>query len=247
MTALAKEIVTVEPPLAELVATVNREHALVGQSARSMLTHAMTAGDALLAIKDHHIAYGGWRQWVEANVDVHWTTANDYMRVAYFRAHLEDVGATQLKEALTLLHGARRVGSPSGSPGLPDVADEARKLRKEGLSTPAIAAQLGVSKSSAWKWTNPKAVRKYAEKASREKAEMREMREQKQQAKITRAVRKQGGALAELYAMAERMQDVLGQAHREAEDKDARRALSLAGEHYRKMRDQIVTAVGTHA
>lgn len=61
---------------------------------------------------------------------------------------------------------------------------------------------------------------------------------------IKRAVRKHGGARAEAYAMAERMQDVLAQAQRETEDRDARRALSEAGVHYRRMRDEIVRALG---
>lgn len=44
--------------------------------------------------------------------------------------------------------------------------------------------------------------------------------------------------------MAERMQDVLGRAHSESTDPEGRRALSVAGEHYRKMRDEIVRALG---
>jgi hypothetical protein len=57
---------------------------------------------------------------------------------------------------------------------------------------------------------------------------------------VSQAARKAGGAKAELYAMGERFQDVLGQVHREATDPEERAALSLAGEYYRKMRDEIV-------
>lgn len=243
MNALAN----VETTLEELVATVNREHALATQAARSVLTHAMAAGDALLAIKDRHIEYGQWRKWVEENVDVHWTTANDYMRVAYFRGRVEELGAAHLKEALALLCGERREGSPAGRAGLPGLREQAVDLRAQGMSDPEIAERLGVSNSSAYKWTRPEQVRKYAEKAKREKAELREQRERQEAARISRAVKKRGGALAELYAMSERMQDVLAQAHREEEDTEARRALSLAGEHYRRLRDQIVVALGAHA
>jgi predicted transcriptional regulator len=242
VTALARP--DTAPSLEDLVATVNREHALVGQSARAVLDHAMAAGDALLAIKERHIGHGEWRTWVEANVDVHWTTANDYMRVAYFRERLEELGATQLKEALTLLLGLRRGDSPPGRAGLPGLADEARELRANGLSDSIIAERLGVSNSAVYKWTRPERVRQYAEKARREKEQLRELREREQQVKVARAVRKKGGAIADLYALSERMQDVLGEAHRECEDQEARRELALAGQCYRQMRDHVVRALG---
>jgi hypothetical protein len=57
-------------------------------------------------------------------------------------------------------------------------------------------------------------------------------------------VRKAGAGLAEAYAMAERMQDVIGQAEREAGTREARAALREAGAHYRRMRDEIVRALG---
>jgi len=44
--------------------------------------------------------------------------------------------------------------------------------------------------------------------------------------------------------MGESFQDVLGQAHREEDDREAREAWARAGEHYRKMRDEIVRALG---
>lgn len=63
-------------------------------------------------------------------------------------------------------------------------------------------------------------------------------REAKKLAKI------QGGAISEAYSMAERMQGILAQAHREATDSEARRALSVAESNYRAMRDEIVRALG---
>ena len=45
-------------------------------------------------------------------------------------------------------------------------------------------------------------------------------------------------------AVEQRMQDVLAQAQRETQDSEAREALSRAGVHYRKMRDEIVRALG---
>lgn len=86
--------------------------------------------------------------------------------------------------------------------------------------------------------------RRRVEVERRKNAMRAALNEKEQNQAIKRAVRKAGGAMAELYASTERMQDVLGQAHREATDSEARVALSLAGEHYRAMRDEIVRALG---
>lgn len=51
-------------------------------------------------------------------------------------------------------------------------------------------------------------------------------------------------SISRLYADSEKMQDLLGQAHREATDKAQREALANAGSHYRAMRDEIVKAMG---
>lgn len=55
-------------------------------------------------------------------------------------------------------------------------------------------------------------------------------------------VRKQGGAIAEAYAMAERMQDVIAQAQREATDLAVRGDLELASGYHHSTRDHIVRA-----
>lgn len=70
------------------------------------------------------------------------------------------------------------------------------------------------------------------------------LREQEREREIKRAVRKAGGGISKLYADAERTQDGLAQAHREATNTEARVALSRAGEHHRQYRDQIVRALG---
>jgi hypothetical protein len=70
------------------------------------------------------------------------------------------------------------------------------------------------------------------------------LRNQLKEQTISRAVRKAGAATQEAWSMAERFQDVIAQAQRETEDREARAALSRAGEHHRKMRDEIVKALG---
>lgn len=94
-------------------------------------------------------------------------------------------------------------------------------------------------------WLRPESVKQYStRKARRRSVELRAAREQAKAAEIKRAVRKAGAATAEAWAMAERFQDVIAQAQDETQDSEARAALSRAGEHYRKMRDEIVKALG---
>lgn len=56
--------------------------------------------------------------------------------------------------------------------------------------------------------------------------------------------KKAGGALAEAYSMAERLDDILGQAHREATEPEVRRELTRAHEYQHAMRDAIVRTLG---
>jgi hypothetical protein len=60
---------------------------------------------------------------------------------------------------------------------------------------------------------------------------------------VRRALKRRSAAASELYAMTERMQDVLAQAHDAERDPVAREAYARAGRLYRSMRDEIVRAV----
>lgn len=116
-------------------------------------------------------------------------------------------------------------------------------LRFSELEAELIERRLSGFQAS-WSARHSRALQRYADElASDVIASLAHDPEPERRAK--RTVRKAGGAIAEAWAMSERMQDVLGQAHREAEDMDARRALSEAGTHYRRMRDEVVRALGT--
>ena len=66
---------------AELAETANREHALAGRAAVSMVEHAVRAGDALLAAKQQ-VRHGQWLPWLDANFEGSARTAQQYMRLA---------------------------------------------------------------------------------------------------------------------------------------------------------------------
>jgi predicted transcriptional regulator len=111
------------------------------------------------------------------------------------------------------------------------------------MSRRAIAEALGVSHSAVKRWCNPEKNADY-ERRRRDRIRRAKQAEERRIAKARLAARNASKPLAQTNAMAEKMQDVLGQAHAEATDSEARRALAVAGEHYRKMRDEIVRALG---
>lgn len=239
--------------LRELADEANREHALVLEAGASMLEHAIRAGAALNAAKER-VADGEWVQWLADNfADRSPASANSYMRLSRYEHEVRASGVGGVRAAAQYLVA---IGAPHNRLGRPRhptwMREEAVRLREEGATLRKVASELGVSHQMVLAWTDPERVRRHAamsrartrERRAAESAAARALKEQERQQAIKRAVRKAGAAEQELYAMGERMQDVMGQAHREATDPEKRRHYALAGEHYRKMRDEIVRALG---
>jgi hypothetical protein len=66
----------------------------------------------------------------------------------------------------------------------------------------------------------------------------------KREQEIQHAVKKDGAALAEAYTFASKLDQVLGQARREAQDTDKRRAISRAHARRDEMMDEIIRGLG---
>jgi len=77
-TATDNQALEVLPDLAE---AINREHAEAVQAVRQTLTHAIRAGELLLAAKAQ-IEHGGFLPWLQANCQFSDRTARAYMRLA---------------------------------------------------------------------------------------------------------------------------------------------------------------------
>lgn len=242
MTVLA---VAQTPTLADLANTANCEHEAVVAAGREAIAHAIRAGEALLAAREF-FPHGEWQPWLTGNFAGSIAVASAYMRIARYRDVIS--GCETFTQARLYLRGLPAV-SNGAPPSLPDdLREQAVALIGGGASVTEAAEMLHVSRNSVKRWTDPGYAhrsREASRQAERERyRRRREEREQARAAKIKRAARKAGGSIAEAYAMAEKMQDVLGQAHAEATDREAREALGKAGQHYRKMRDEIVRALG---
>jgi transposase len=233
--------------LRELADEANHEHELVIEAGASMVEHAIRAGEALIRARQQ-CGYGEWRPWIDENLKIRYAQVSTYMRLARYQEAVRASGMETIRAARDYLMGFDG-DSRCGLTNMPAwLRDEAQKLHSDGASRDDIAAQLGISRTTAYRWTDPTFLARHREKIRQAAARRREVErlasEQEREREIKRAVRRAGAATREAYAMAERMQDVLAQAQRETEDREARRALSEAGVHYRKMRDEIVRALG---
>lgn len=233
----------VSPPLDELVATANREHELFERALEPALTHGLAAGEALLMARRQALS-GDWDRWLSNNFVASAASANRYMRLAAYKDELG--GHFSMKTALEALRGlpdATRRG-PSGRYSEEDRQSALRALDNGGKLV-AVAASLGVSTTTVWRWRNPeKGLEQRRRCAARRRQEAKEQATELREQEIRRAVRKAGAALAEAYSMSARMAAVLAQAEREAETPEARESLDSAIGHYHRMRDDIVRALG---
>ncbi len=235
-----------EQGLGALAATVNQEHAAAERAAGSALAHAVASGGALVEAQ-RRVPAGQWLLWVDRNVEVSRARAQVYMRLAVHRSVLD--ASLSVTGAVATLAGLPSVGQGGRYPPVrEEVRQAACQLRAEGQPVSVIAERFGVSIGTIYRWVDP-AARERAVTAARlahrrQGVALIALREQERQREIKRAVRKAGAAVAELYAMTERQQDVIAQAHRETTDTEARRELSLIGEDHRRMRDRIVRVLG---
>lgn len=245
MTALAERIPAVSS-LDALAETANREHALCVQAAEGMVRHAIACGQALLAAREQ-IEPGGWDDWLEDNLDrVHSRTAYEYMRIARHADLVLANGVTSFAAARRFLR-EQRIPAARRRASDPELEAEAIRLCHEGMCQRDVAEILGVSQERITYWVNPAALKKKKARLARARAERKAAREREQARAERRLARKVGGAVAEAYSMAHRLEDELGEAHREAGTPEGRDALALALGHFHKMKDEIVRALGAES
>jgi predicted transcriptional regulator len=223
--------------LDELAATVRREHEACLAAVQTTFDHAVRAGEALLQAREFLLPTGKWISWLEEHFPMHKSQAYAYMRVATYQ-HLIPEG-TGIVAADRLVQGLSAIDGGPGRARVTDITkEEAHRLRESGASYKQIAKQLGASVSTVHYWFND------GTRSQRDRRARRALKKQEQERAVRRAINKTGGALAEAYSLAERMDDVLGQAHREATEAEARRELARAHEFHRAMRDSIVRGLG---
>ena len=243
-----------ECTLGELFDGANREHDFGCHAAAAALAHWMSAGDLLIEARRIAEAAGRpWGAWIEEYFHGGYSTAQSFIRMATYRSLLEDRAdeVTNIAQALRYLRGlppsaprGPRGGYTSADPD-GSLAGDACRLASGGVSQRDIAAMLGVSAITVWRWLNPDVARqrraeerrrRYGRDKARRVIERREARDA--------AVRKVGGSVAEAYSMIRKTAQVVDRAHGKVTNREVRAALSASLAKLHSAEDEIVRALG---
>lgn len=239
---------TVLPTLDELAATANLEHeaceAILEPALRGALSHAITAGEALLSARAQ-IPTGHWREWLRENFRGSYAAAGRYIRITTYRHLIQE--SNGVKDALEILNGLPAATPMAGVEKrfTDETREQAMRDLDSGATLEEVAAMYGCSLTTVYRWRNPNKNLEHRRRwYARRREQTKALAELERQRKIKAAVRKAGAALSEAYSSAHRMGGVIEQAESEASSSETRTALQSAGEHYRKMLDEIIRALG---
>lgn len=242
-----EQIAAAERKLAELATVVNDCYQATFEPTRTELAHAIECGLALTQARTlcFELGRGKWSRWLKERVEFSVAHAGKLIRVAGFRELL-----AQHPDVLSLHQAERRlkelnVQPWTGKEQLPRerYLEMQRYARRHGVA-PACR-KYGVSEVTMTRYRDGKFPMTAAERADRA-AHLRRQRSQDQLNKqIPPALRRKGDAASRLYAMVERMQDVLADAHRDEPDPQAREHYAKATALYHELRDLVVRAVLT--
>lgn len=249
MTASVELVST--PTLGELSKTANAERVSSMEAGASMVQHAIRCGEALLAAKDL-CEPGEWAGWLSDNFDASYTWATTFMRIAHYKDRLD--GVSGIGDARVVLKGLPSIVDP-GAPQAghfqgygDDVRDAIKELRDAGMSFNKIGVELGIHPTTASRLFNPEREEKVRKDMRRYQAKLyaakKALKEQEKAQTIKKALVKEGQAFNEVYAMLTRMEDLLGQARSETEDREKRCAISEMHGLRNKMRDMAHAMLG---
>lgn len=146
-------LVVAEPTLDELAETVKREHDLCLEAALSSVTHAIRAGEALLAAKER-VPRGTWERWVDETCPAVSRMAKPYMRLAAYKAMIPAETRTAV-DALAYLRGLPAFDGSGPAQHPPEIRDEALRLIDDGFSQRQVSQMLGISRKCIRRWLSP--------------------------------------------------------------------------------------------
>lgn len=220
--------------LPELARGIEQEHQLVVQAGTSMIEHAIKAGEMLVEAKAK-VEHGEWERWLLQNFpDRHPKTHRLYMRLATHQKIVRELNPARLSDAHALLAGRPQKAHAA------TVKDEARELRKRGLTYQQIADQLGVSTYAVQASINPKYDENRRRRRQQETAAGRRALHRSER---DRAFKAKGGALAEAYSLLRRALQEADRALETAKDRDVKAAVRTAITRMHLAEDELTKAV----
>lgn len=235
--------------LAGLAEKANREHEQVAAAVTSAVRHAILCGEYLLEAR-HIVGPGNWERWYRANLEIHQTVINRYMRIAKYQHLLPPElveGTIQVGTNARTTAGIGAAvqylrGLPAATGSGPRTVDyaEARRLRGEGATHKQIAELLGCSVKSV-----QRALITDTERLKRDRRNRSAYRERKrilQREASKKRLREVSDELGEAYANLRVIQQRLQRALDTSYSKNQRRHVASAMARLADAEDFLVRA-----
>jgi len=243
-------VVEVEISLEQLAEAINKSHRAAHESAWAAVSHAVEAGQALLEARQR-IDSGTFEDWVSANTEMAYATANRYMRLAFYKDELptsdgltsatHGVGINAAQKALRGLPPIPKVFGSNGPVATKMDIEVAKQMRDEGRSYRDIGEALGRNETTVYYWLNPKSRQRNRDGArSRRTAE----REAFKRSERDKAVKRAGGDASHAYSHLRRCAADVQSAIDKSTDREQGAHLRTALDDLYRAEDQIMKALG---
>jgi len=133
------QVITNREQLPELAQRINESTSRAEGAARTALSSALEAGEALITAKKL-VAHGQWEAWLTENCDVASRTAQSYMRLARSLPMLEDSKAQRVAD-LPLREAIRAISTNPDAPFRnPEKSESGFFIAKKDDRSRAVAA-----------------------------------------------------------------------------------------------------------
>lgn len=208
---------------------------------------AMDAGDALLAAKER-VDEGGWVRWVNDNYHHSKFHASRYMRLAFYRDHVEDwISHGGDEGRYTLIGALIAIGDLPALPGgygrhTDAMRSEVLRLHGDGIPRGEIVKLLNLPHITVRRWVDPKfaevqrqRVRRSNRKATAARRALKEKEEREEKAKLAARPDDVGKA----YSLVRQLTSALSQAQIAIESPEVRRHLREAEQLALKAEESI--------
>ena len=244
------------PSLVDLARQIKDTLEQLRNLAADGVRQAIHVGELLFVARETLPEHSSFESWIESDTGLTYSTANRYMRIAYYKDELpttpedwETIGkpgaGTGIGAATTHLVGLPNI------PRLNDLAgnrivteadrDTALQLRTEGLTYQQIGERLDRSGGTVYFWLNPKA-KKANEESGRKRRHLARIG-LKRNARDA-AAKLRGGEVARAYTSVRKCAIDLDAAIVDSSDEDEKRCLRSALNNVYLAEDRISAALG---